>query len=180
MAVLHLVPFYCGSAGDLLRPLAARLGRVFDVAVEQHPPSFDPESAFDPSRGQYNSRVLLAELLDHQPHAATRVLGVTGVDLFIPVLTYVFGEAQLDGRAAVVSAYRLENQLYGLPPDHDLLFDRLCKEAIHELGHTYDLVHCPRQPCVMVSSSYVEDLDMKGEEFCDACRKRLEVKKGEH
>jgi hypothetical protein len=64
------------------------------------------------------------------------VLGIAGVDLFIPILTYVFGEAQLAGRAAVVSTYRLDNALYGLPANHRLLLDRLAKEAIHELGHT--------------------------------------------
>jgi archaemetzincin len=163
----------------LLDPLAARLREVFGVIVEQHPPSFDPEMAFDPSRGQYNSRTLLGQLFGHKPPDATRVLGVTGVDLFIPVLTYVFGEAQLDGPAAVVSAYRLDNQLYGLPANHDLLFDRLCKEAIHELGHTFGLFHCPRQPCVMVSSTYVEDLDMKGAEFCLVCRNSRDARKTE-
>ena len=146
-----------------------RLASIFRLRVEQHPPSFDPELAFDPARGQYNSRILLAQLLNQQPDQTTRILGVAGVDLFIPVLTYVFGEAQLDGRAAVVSTYRLDNQIYGLPPDRDLLFQRLCKEAIHELGHTYNLVHCHTHPCVMLSSPYVEGIDVKSERFCEDC-----------
>jgi archaemetzincin len=171
--VLHIVPIYCGDARELLARLAARLGEVFRFPVEQHPPCFDPELAFDPSRGQYNSRVLLAQLLDHRRQGATRVLGVTGVDLFIPVLTYVFGEAQLEGRAAVVSTYRLDSQLYGLPPDPNLLYQRLCKEAVHELGHTYNLVHCLEHPCVMMRSTYVEGIDLKSDRFCDACLKRL-------
>lgn len=173
MPALHIVPFYCGSVSDLLEPLAATVGKVFGLPAEQHPPSFDPELAFDASRGQYNSRTLLAQLINHEPQDAVRVLGVTSVDLFIPVLTYVFGEAQLDGRAAVISAYRLQNEMYGLPPDRDILRKRLCKEAVHELGHTYNLVHCPRQPCVMASSTYVEDIDMKRAEFCGPCLKRL-------
>jgi len=173
VGVLHLVPIYCGEARDLLAPLAARLSSVFGVRVEQHPPSFDPELAFDPARGQYNSRLLLAQLLTQQPGGVTRVLGVAGVDLFIPVLTYVFGEAQLDGRAAVVSTYRLDSRIYGLPPDRDLLFQRLCKEAVHELGHTRNLVHCHRHPCVMLSSPYVEDIDQKSDQFCEDCLRSL-------
>lgn len=169
VGVLHLVPIYCGDARNLVAPLAARLASIFRLRVEQHPPSFDPELAFDPARGQYNSRILLAQLLNQQPDQTTRILGVAGVDLFIPVLTYVFGEAQLDGRAAVVSTYRLDNQIYGLPPDRDLLFQRLCKEAIHELGHTYNLVHCHTHPCVMLSSPYVEGIDVKSERFCEDC-----------
>lgn len=173
MSVLHLVPIYCGEARDLVAPLATRLAGIFHVRVEQHPPSFDPELAFDAARGQYNSRLLLAQLLNQQAQGAARILGVAGVDLFIPVLTYVFGEAQLDGRAAVVSTYRLDNRIYGLPPDRDLLFQRLCKEAVHELGHTYNLVHCGRHPCVMLSSPYVDGIDLKSESFCEDCLSRL-------
>lgn len=173
MAVLRLVPIHCGARLGLLEPLAAELGRVFGLRVEQHPPDFDPESAFDASRGQYNSRLLLARLLDGLPAGCARILGVAGVDLFIPVLTYVFGEAQLDGPAAVVSTYRLDNELYGLPADPGLLFDRLVKEAIHELGHTYDLVHCHRNRCVMASSTYVENIDLKSDRFCDGCLESL-------
>ena len=169
MGVLDIVPIYCGTSMDLLAPLAAKLVEVFGLEVKQHPPAFDPELAFDPARGQYNSRILLALLRQHHPRDAIRVLGVTGVDLFIPVLTYVFGEAQLDGRAAVVSTCRLDDQLYGLPSNRNLLFQRLAKEAIHELGHTLNLVHCQRHPCVMVSSTCVEGIDLKSDRFCDRC-----------
>ena len=169
MAVLHLVPIFCGAAGDMLEPLAVRLADVFGLRVEQHPPAFDPEQAFDSSRGQYNSRVLLTHLLQQRSPEATRVLGVAGVDLFIPVLTYVFGEAQLNGRAAIVSTFRLDNQIYGLPANRGVFFDRLCKEAIHELGHTYNLVHCHHHPCVMMSSTYVDGIDLKSDRFCDDC-----------
>ena len=167
-AVLRLVPLYCGEQAALLDALGERLQRVLPVAVEQHPPGFDPELAYDPSRGQYNSRTLLAQLL-RDSDGAERVLGVAGVDLFIPVLTFVFGEAQLDGRAAVVSTQRLDNALYGLAPDPALLFERLVKEAVHELGHTFNLLHCSDGRCVMASSTYVEQIDLKGERFCDRC-----------
>ena len=169
MGVLHIIPIYCGASGDLLEPLSASLAEVFGLEVEQHHPAFDPELAFDSSRGQYNSRILLSQLLHHHANDATRVLAVTGMDLFIPVLTYVFGEAQLDGRAAVVSTYRLDAQIYGLPANRTLLLDRLRKEAIHELGHTYNLLHCHNHPCVMMSSTYVENIDLKSDRFCPPC-----------
>lgn len=174
VGVLRIVPIYCGASRDLLAPLGARLSEIFGLHVEQHPPTFDPEIAFDASRGQYNSRILLAQLLNDCPPETTRILGVTGEDLFIPVLTYVFGEAQLEGRAAVVSTYRLDSQIYGLPADRKLLFERLIKEAVHELGHTYRLFHCPRHPCVMMSSTYVEGIDQKSDRFCAICRGSVE------
>jgi archaemetzincin len=170
---LHLVPIYCGSKAELLEPLSRRLSAVFGVEIDQKPPGFDPEAAFDADRGQYNSRVLLAGLLREGRHTESRLLGVTAVDLFIPVLTFVFGEAQLQGRAAVVSMARLDTALYGLPPDPPRLFERLVKECVHELGHTYGLLHCPDGRCVMASSTYVEQIDLKDAQFCDRCRRLL-------
>lgn len=171
--VIWLIAFYCGAHRGLLDTLAAKLTEVFKVPVRRHPPNFDPEVAFDESRGRYNSRILLARLLEQAPPGASRILGVTGVDLFIPVLTFVFGEAQLDGRAAVVSSHRLDNESYGLPADPDLLLQRLQKEAIHELGHTYNLLHCSDSQCVMASSMQVELIDIKSSRFCGKCLRAL-------
>ena len=108
-----------------------------------------------------------------EDHAPERALGVTALDLFIPALSFVFGEAQLGGTAAVVSLHRLRAESYGLRPDPALLFERLVKEALHELGHTHGLVHCQSFDCVMRSSTYVEDIDQKPQLFCDSCWTRL-------
>lgn len=173
MGILRLVPIVCGDARELLPPLVEALDNLFDLQIEVRAPSFDPEIAFESSRGQYNSRVLMAEMLRETSPEPTRILGVAGVDLFIPVLTYVFGEAQLDGRAAVVSTHRLDSKIYGLPPNRPLLLQRLRKEVIHELGHTYNLLHCHQHPCVMMSSTYVEGIDLKSDHFCDRCLDQL-------
>jgi archaemetzincin len=102
-----------------------------------------------------------------------RILAVTSVDLFIPVLTYVFGEAQLGGPAAVVSTNRLRSEKYGLPPDPETLISRLEKEAVHELGHTFGLFHCSEPACVMHASTYVEEIDPKEASFCATCLQAL-------
>lgn len=171
--VLALVPFYCGERSALLEPLAGELRATFGLEVERQAPNFDPETAFDGSRGQYNSRLLLALLLRHHPGTA-KVLGVTDADLFIPVLTFVFGEAQLDGRAALVSSHRLAPERYGLPADRALLQARLVKEAIHELGHACGLVHCSDGRCVMASSPEVVGIDLKTAAFCYRCTAALD------
>ncbi len=95
------------------------------------------------------------------------------MDLYIPVLTFVFGEAQLSDGGAVVSTHRLRQEFYGLPADLELLRERLLKEALHELGHTYGLRHCPDYLCVMSSSNGVERIDLKRAEFCPACAPAL-------
>ena len=171
--VLQVVPIYLGYQAALLPQLEEQLNAAFGLRVERHPPGFDPEIAFEPARGQYNSRILLAQLLRDLRPRCTRILGVTSSDLFIPVLTFVFGEAQLSGRAAVVSTHRLAPELYGLKPNPRLFADRLVKEAVHELGHTYGLVHCSRARCVMTSSTYVENIDLKAAQLCDRCRAEL-------
>ena len=102
-----------------------------------------------------------------------RVLGITAQDLFVPVLTFVFGEAQLEGHCTVVSMHRLREEFYGLPPRDDLMRERLVKEAVHELGHTHGLRHCQDWRCVMSSSHGVERLDIKGADFCLPCHRTL-------
>jgi archaemetzincin len=168
MSDILLVPIYLGDGRGLLADLERRLAAALGVEVTTRRPWFDPELAFDPSRGQYDSTLLLAQLLG-EPSGAERVLGVANVDLFIPVLSYVFGEAQLPGRAAVISLHRLNPELYGLPSAPAQLADRAEKEAIHELGHTFGLVHCRQPGCVMRSSTYVEEIDLKSARFCEEC-----------
>jgi archaemetzincin len=59
--------------------------------------------------------------------------------------------------------------------DERLLRDRFIKVCIHELGHSFGLVHCHTPSCVMESSTYVEDIDLKGPAICSNCRKELEL-----
>ncbi len=137
------------------------------------------EPFLDEQRLQYNSTSIITHLDSRYPALAGRngehtiLLGVAAEDLCIPILTFVFGEAQLNGRVGVVSYHRLQNEMYGLPADADLLHARLAKEALHELGHLFGLVHCPSYECVMHISTYVEDIDGKGTGYCRECRKRV-------
>lgn len=131
--------------------------------------SVDTQDAYHPTRRQYNSTRLLAKLLELNPADENNLLGVTEFDLFIPILTFVFGEAQLGGRAALISAHRLHPEFYGLPEDKKLFFSRCEKEAKHELGHTRGLKHCRSYDCVMHASNSVEQVDLKGSSFCANC-----------
>lgn len=129
----------------------------------------DLEGVYDDERRQYNSTEILARIASFAGERHRKVLGIADVDLFIPFLTYVFGEAQLGNSAAVMSLCRLRQEFYGLPPDENLFYYRAHKEAIHELGHTFGFVHCPRFDCVMHFSNSIEDVDIKPDTFCDAC-----------
>jgi archaemetzincin len=131
------------------------------------------EKTFDRKRCQHNSSQILLQIISRPPADAVKVLGVVNVDLFIPILTFVFGEAQLSGLGSVIALHRLNNIFYGLSEDKELLRARLVKEAIHELGHNFGLIHCSNQSCVMKSSTYVEEVDQKSEEMCSNCRELL-------
>jgi archaemetzincin len=173
MSVIQLVPLGPLPRGrlDLLQ---ASLGHLLHLEVTQSREEIPVVDVFDPRRDQYRSDLLI-EHLGSVFRAETRVLGVTEHDLFIPVLTFVFGEAQLAGRIAVVSSYRLRNEVYGLPEDKPLLEDRLVKEAMHELGHTFGLLHCHNPVCVMQQSTYAEMVDLKPATYCEACREQYET-----
>jgi len=131
-------------------------------------------SALDAARKQYNSNLILKKLLDILPADALKILGVTDFDLFSPIFSYVFGEAQFGGKCAVISTFRLRGHpdgkiLQGCPP----LVSRIEKEAIHELGHTFGLRHCADPDCVMHYSVGVQCADRKFAFFCPACREMM-------
>ena len=128
-----------------------------------------PPTAYDPRRGQYDGTVMLRAGLELCPPDATRLLVVAGQDLFIPMLTFIFGQAQLDGKAAIVSLARLHQEFHGLPPRRELMMDRFRKEVLHELGHTFGLTHCPDATCAMSLSINIENIDRKRDELCHDC-----------
>jgi archaemetzincin len=132
--------------------------------------------AFDARRQQYCSTRILEKLAQEAPDGALKVVGLTRVDLFIPILTHVYGEAQLGGRSCVVSTYRLREGLRRDLPG-PVYCERIAKEAIHELGHTFKLLHCPEPSCIMHYCRHIRDVDVKSYSLCRHCRVLLEDEK---
>jgi len=161
-----------GVAADLLASVAVQVASVFKAPCQVRHEHLDVAFARDPIRKQYNSTAILQAM---QPFVepGARLLAVTSLDLYVPVLTFVFGEAQLSGACAVVSLHRLREEFYGLPARDDLMRERLVKEAVHELGHTFGLRHCDDWRCVMTSSHGVERLDVKGAGLCILCSRAV-------
>jgi archaemetzincin len=157
----------------VLADLSVGLSAEFNVACEILPVALDPEFAFHAERQQYHSSEILRRMRGFAEADSWRLLGVTGVDLYIPILTFVFGEGEIGETCAVVSFHRLRQEFYGLPPNRDLLRQRLMQEAVHELGHTLELSHCEDYRCAMAPSHAVEWIDIKGSAFCANCRARL-------
>jgi archaemetzincin len=149
-------------------------GRFGDVRLLD--PEAEPAEAFDARRKQWSSVAMLKRVMANAPVGDDKILAVTERDLFIPMLTFVFGQAQIDGRFALVSLARLRQEFYGLPTSRDLLHRRARKECFHELGHAFGLLHCADPGCPMSLSTGISQVDAKGEDFCALCWAALGVK----
>ena len=154
-----------------MEELKDRVGGIFHCPVEIEAGFSDLAQAYNPERKQYFSSKLLAFL--GKSEGEERVVGIADVDLYVPRLNYVFGEADTVSGTAIVSLYRLRQEYYGLAPDEALFLERAAKEIVHELGHTFGLGHCPNNKCVMHFSNSLADTDLKEAHFCDKCRPKI-------
>lgn len=158
-------------ASEIMERLRDEVGGVFHRPVEITAGFSDLAQAYNPERRQYISSKLLASL--GKSERDERVVGIADVDLYVPRLNFVFGEANIVSGTAIVSLCRLRQEYYGLAPDEDLFLERATKEIAHELGHTFGLGHCPNSRCVMHFSNSLADTDLKQAHFCNKCRPKI-------
>jgi len=158
---------------EILEKISEVVMHEFESVVNIKEVHLDISEFFDPGRRQYNGDKLLKAVESINGTENSKKIGLFTVDLFIPILTYIFGQAQLNGKTAIASQFRLNNERYGMPANEQLLLQRFTKEVIHELGHTFGLIHCHTATCVMRSSTYVEDIDQKEVMLCGKCRAKL-------
>jgi archaemetzincin len=162
---------------DLLEQVRCDVENEYLIPVQLKEGHLDLSEFYDSSRRQYDGNRILKELDKDYGCSNSKTLGLFNVDLFIPILTYIFGQAYLNGRTGIASMYRLSNEKYGITKENMVLSDRFRKEVIHELGHTFGLIHCFNPACVMRSSTYVEDIDQKKHSLCGSCREKLRIAK---
>ena len=168
MNTIHLLPVGKVET-SLLEHLREEFPKSLRVECEILPYRLDPSPAYHAERQQFHSSELLQRMMLLVRARDWRFLAVTELDLYIPILKYVFGEAQLGGPCAVVSTFRLRQEFYGLDRDEHLLKNRLLKESVHELGHTLGLHHCEDYRCAMASSYAVEWIDLRDRSLCEEC-----------
>jgi archaemetzincin len=158
-------------ADESMEKLEDRVADIFHCPVERKAGSGDLAQAYNLERKQYLSSQLLASL--GRPQEQEKIVGIVDVDLYVPRLNFVFGEADIDSGTAIVSLCRLRPEYYGLDPDEALFLERATKEVVHELGHTFGLGHCPNSRCVMHFSNSLADTDLKEMYFCSKCRPKI-------
>ena len=147
--------------------------RTFGCRTEIKPLLEDVGFALDTQRRQYHSTTILEKLAAVTPVQTLKLIAITRVDLFIPILTHVYGEAQLGGKTCIISTYRLQEGVSSTGSNPTLQC-RAIKEAIHELGHTFKLRHCPERTCIMHYCRSIKDVDRKLEQLCRHCTVMLQ------
>jgi archaemetzincin len=150
--------------------IAAHISGYLNLSTRLLPPVGHPEYALEQSRMQYDAAHILSQLNGLQASHCSKIIGIVGVDLFIPIFTHVFGEACQGGRVALVSTYRLSERPRNDPPITALVLERTAKVALHELGHLFNLTHCHDPHCLMHFSGDLIDLDRTRFAFCRYCK----------
>jgi archaemetzincin len=163
---------------DTLYHLAEDISKEFQtikltIASSIVPDKAQFQLAFNKQRNQWNSFKLLGCLLKKFRHnKETKILALFDLDAYSNAFEFVFGEAYYQGRVAAVYLPRLRQEFYGLKPNPSLFYDRLVKEAVHELGHVFGFVHCKNPLCVMHFSISLQYVDTKKRSFCQSCIKK--------
>jgi archaemetzincin len=152
-----------------LKVIAAHISGYYKLSVQILPPLGHPDYAFHERRFQYDAGIILKALESVQFKGHDKVIGVLNLDLFVPIFTYVFGEAKQGGKFALVSLFRLDKNPDGHPSPSSLIFERAAKVALHELGHLFNLFHCREKNCLMHFSGGIQDLDETPMYLCRYC-----------
>ena len=165
---IGLVPI--GNVPEIaVKTIAAHFLGYLNIDSDILSPLDHPSYALDERRVQYNAAIILKALELEPFDDYTQILGILDVDLFIPILTHVFGEARQGGTHALVSLYRLKKDLGGSASSTPLLLERAAKVALHESGHLFNLFHCEDERCLMHFSGGLQELDHLPLYFCRYC-----------
>ena len=125
-------------------------------------------------RNQLKSSNLLHWILEKiKPTKEMKILVICDRDAYSGELNFVFGESHLEGCIAAIYLPRLRPEFYNLKHDELMFNDRIAKEAIHELGHSFGLFHCNNKRCAMYFSNSIYDTDFKNRTFCKNCKNKL-------
>ena len=158
----------------LLQNLVTELSKRFSSDIHVIELKINLDDFFSIEREQYFSTQIIAEAIKFTDEYNGKIILLTDVDIFVPVLTFIFGEAQLNGKHAILSVCRLHEEFYSGISNNNLLLERTIKEVLHELGHCHGLRHCINWDCVMHSSPGIEEVDIKGNTFCHNCISHIE------
>ncbi|HSQ85918.1 MAG TPA: hypothetical protein VLM43_14485 [Desulfobacterales bacterium] len=147
--------------------VAANLQAIMGLNTDIRPVLSKPDYAYVPGRNQFDAAKIIKTLCSITDGAPLK-LGLIESDLCSPILSFVYGESQLGGKAALVSLHRL----FGKDPE--VTYQRIAKISLHEVGHLLGIRHCWKSTCLMKHSGGLEPLDSLSMYFCSACEYEIE------
>ena len=167
-----LQPVLFQPDNDIISTLENRLSEEFNASIVTASPIKEiSDQLFDKQRKQWKSNDILQWLsYKYKPSKSRKILALCDCDAYSGHLNFVFGEAYVEGSISAIYLPRLRQEFYGLKPDESLFYQRIVKEAIHELGHGFGLNHCKNIKCVMHFSNSLSDTDIKTSHFCNVCQ----------
>ncbi len=171
-----ILPIGDSVGPDVLEIIAANIQASLSIPAQVMLAVPLPPQVFDLKRNQINALTMLKDLRERSFPHGTRILAVTAVDLFIPIFTFVFGEAQLEEPFAVISLHRLRRHADGTPTPLSLFYERAAKIAVHEIAHTFNLGHCRETDCLMKFMPDLDAIDGQDLMFCPYCERDLRSK----
>lgn len=164
-----------GAPGGLEMQVSRVISQILDIPVDvcENPVLYN---GFDRSKNQFDASAILSclDIFSRRNEEKRFILLVIGDDIYRPNTRFVFGLSRPATGTAVISAARLKNEYWGLPPDEKMLIDRLSREGAHELGHLLHLNHCDNSSCIMSNPSTLDDLDGKKALLCSECTKKIQ------
>jgi len=158
------------SNDALIEKLTGSLKKILNISINTHQLKLDFSDSYSSERGQYYSTEILLKCKKNLSVLEGYKILLVEMDIYVPALTYIFGEAELNGEFAIVSLARLKPEFYMNPTDSEVFFKRILKEVLHEFGHNLGLYHCIDWDCVMHSSNNIDEVDLKGSDYCRNCR----------
>ena len=177
MMIMQIIlqPILFQPSKDIISPLEKILSEEFNASIVTASPIKEiSDQLFDKQRKQWKSNHILQWILYmYKPSKSRKILAICDFDAYSGHLNFVFGEAYVEGSISAIYLPRLRQEFYGLKPDESLFYQRIVKEAVHELGHAFGLNHCNNIKCVMYFSNSLHDTDIKENSLCIICRTRL-------
>lgn len=154
-------------SGAFLKELEAPLAQVLGVNAYLGKSALpQPQFAFNKDRQQYHTTAIMRRLLTIKDMGTPLIVGIADVDLFVPDSPCVYGEADRESHAAVMSLWRLKGEGDGWKR-------RTFVEAVHQAGHLIGLSFCEDARCAMFLATAITDAERRQLHLCSNCRNEL-------
>lgn len=95
---------------DILEGISKAMEKIFPWSVKTGKEIQHPEESYDSRRRQYNSSKILGKIRALKTGKFELILGAVNVDLYVPGLNFVCGEADTYSGVVLISLIRLRQE----------------------------------------------------------------------